>query len=74
MRRLVQAIADLGEARLGTGLVLIAAWRATDADAADDFVASLDGHPTSRRHHLGIESVGLNAPGVAIAAARIASN
>ena len=44
MSRLLQAIGDLGDARLGTSLVLIATRRAAGADAADDFVADFDWH------------------------------
>src|ERR1700730_5785999 len=60
--RLIQASADLGEPRIGTGFVLVAARRAANSDAADDLVASLDRDPTARDHHVGVVEGGIERP------------
>jgi len=40
--RLIQPVADLGDAGVGTGFVLVAPRRTTDANGADRLVAGLD--------------------------------
>ena len=58
-KRLIQPVADLGEARIGARFVLVAARRPTDADGADRFVAGFDRHATQRRYHLSIVKRGI---------------
>jgi hypothetical protein len=40
-KKLVQPLADLGEARIGAGFVLVATRRTADAEGADRFAADL---------------------------------
>src|ERR1700674_3739891 len=48
----LELIGDLGDARLGAGLVAGLA-RAADPDRADGVVADIDGHAAAERDHVG---------------------
>ena len=47
-RELFQLVADLGEARLGAGFVLVAAWCSAHTDGGDRFIANLDWQAADR--------------------------
>ena len=59
MKALIQPIADLSEASIGAGFVLVATRRATDANGADRFVANLDRHTAGESNELSIVERGI---------------
>jgi hypothetical protein len=54
-RELFQLVADLGEARLGAGFVLVAARCSAHTDGGDRFIANLDWQAADRGYELVIE-------------------